>query len=148
MFRLTPYNRNQMTNRGNNFNDFYSLIDDVFNDSLFQTRSLSVGSFKIDIKDNDHTYVLEAELPGVKKENITVDYKDDQLTINVVSKDEVNEEEPQYIHRERRQSSMQRVFRLKDVKADEISAKLDNGILTITAPKLDVMDNTIKIDIQ
>jgi HSP20 family molecular chaperone IbpA len=43
---------------------------------------------------------------------------------------------------------MQRVFRLRNIKADEISAKLDNGILVISAPKLDVMDNTIKIDIQ
>ncbi|MCF8019255.1 MAG: Hsp20/alpha crystallin family protein [Vallitaleaceae bacterium] len=148
MFRLTPYARGQVSRRSNDFSDIFSMFDDVFNDSLFQSRALNNGSFKIDIKDNDQEYILEADLPGVKKEDLRIDYKDDQLLIQVECKDEMDEEKSNYIHRERRVCSMQRMFGLKDIQGDQISAKLENGVLTIVAPKREEVDNSIRIEVK
>ena len=154
MFRLTPYNRNQMIRGNDNVPEFYNLFDDFLNDSMFTSRSLGTGSFKIDIKDNEDNFVIEAELPGVKRENISIDFKDEQLIIKVeaLEQEEVKEEgqeaAPRYVHKERRQSSMQRVFRMKGIKRDELSAKLEDGILTVIAPKLDEVANTYKVEIK
>lgn len=110
---------------------FSEIIDDFFNDSYFPIYD----SFKIDIKENDNAYLIEAEMPGIKKDEIRIEYKDDQLIISVHKENKIDEEKENYIHKERRMSSMRRSFYLKGVKEEEISAKLEDGILTITAPK-------------
>jgi HSP20 family protein len=150
MFRLVPYGRNQGAKNNDNFfnlmDDFFS--DDFFNNGLIPASVNKYESFKIDVKDNDTEYLIEADLPGVKKEDLTVDYKDNRLVIRVNSNQEVNEEKDHYIHRERRQSQMERSFYMKDVKADEITAKLEEGVLAIHAPKLNEIENMHKIEVQ
>ena len=79
------------------------------------------------------------ELPGVKKENVTVELKDGALEIKVVS--EVNNDEKdskgKYLRRERFYGSCSRSFYVgEDVKQEDIKAKFDNGVLTITVPKI------------
>jgi HSP20 family protein len=150
MFRLVPYGRNQVAK---NNDSFFNLMDDFFSDDFFSNGLIPASvskyeSFKIDVKDNDTEYLIEADLPGVKKEDLTVDYKDNRLVIRVNSNQEVNEEKDNYIHRERRQSQMERSFYMKDVKADEITAKLEEGVLAIHAPKLDEIENMHKIEVQ
>ena len=150
MFRLVPYGRNQVTKNNDNF---LSLMDDFFNDDFFNRGFVPAefskyDSFKIDVKDNDTEYLIEADLPGIKREDLTVDYKDNKLVIQVKSKDEVNEEKNNYIHRERKQMQMERSFYMKDVKAEDITAKLEDGVLAIHAPKLNEVENTHKIEVQ
>ncbi len=150
MFRLVPYGRNQAAKNSDNF---FNLMDDFFSDDFFGngfvlTKFGKFDSFKIDVKDLETEYLIEADLPGVKKEDVTVDYRDNKLVIRVSSNEEVNEEKEHYIHRERRQSQMERSFYMKDVKADEITAKLEEGVLAIHAPKLAEVDDTHKIEIQ
>lgn len=135
MFGLTPFNRNRaLTNTG--ANDFYNAIDDFFNDSFMPLRSfLSNDTFKIDIKETEGAYLVEAEMPGIKKEEIQLDYHNDSLIISVQRQEEINEDKDNYIHRERRMSAMQRSIYLKDINEESIEAKLEDGILKIIASK-------------
>ena len=122
------------------------LFDDIFDDfmrpskavrSNFMTQSTVM---KTDIKELDNAYQLDVELPGVKKENVTVELKDGALEIKVVS--EVNNDEKdnngKYLRRERFYGSCSRSFYVgEDVKQEDIKAKFDNGVLIIDIPKVE-----------
>ncbi|MDF2613871.1 MAG: Hsp20/alpha crystallin family protein [Clostridia bacterium] len=148
MFGLTPFNRNVVQKTNNEFVDFYNIIDDFFNDSFLPMRSLRNDTFKMDVKENEKEFLIEAEMPGVKKEEIKLDYNDGRLVISVQKDEQINEEKNNYIHRERRVSSMQRGVYLKNIKIDGIDAKLENGILKIVAPKLEIAENKCQIEIK
>lgn len=148
MFRVVPTRRSNLVTRNNNISEFYNLFDDVFNDTFLTTSSIANGSFNVDIKDAEDSFIIEAELPGIPKEDISVDYRNNQLTIQV-NKDEVEEDnQDKYIYKERRSQSLQRVFKMKDVDKDAMKAKLENGILTIVIPKKDEAINTYKVEIE
>lgn len=116
------------------------MVNDFFNDSVF---SYSYKPFRIDIKENDGEYQIEAELPGVRKDEIKVEYRKDQLLISVERVNKIDEEQDNYIHKERRYASMRRGIYLKNIDENAISAKLEDGILTIIAPKLEKAVNRL-----
>lgn len=147
MASLVPFNRNRNNLRTTGFDDFYSMLDNFFEDSYSPLRSLSRDTFKVDVQENDKEYTIEAELPGVQKDEVTIEMSDERLSIAIEHNEEVKEEKKNYIHRERRYASMQRCIYLKDAKADEITAKLDNGILRVTVPKETSKQASRKIDI-
>ncbi len=107
------------------FNNFF---EDVF-------RRFDRGS--TDVLDKGDHYLLQAELPGFQKEDISVNLENDTLIIKANHQEEVNEEEGNYIRRERNTSSFQRVFSVAGVDKDNISAMYNNGILEVTLPKTD-----------
>jgi len=150
MAGLIPFNRknNSIARTNTGFEDFYNMLDDFFNDSWMPGRSLMRDTFKIDIEETDSEYRLEAELPGVKKEEIDLGIEDDNLCISVNRSEEINEDGKNYIHRERRSSSMSRRVRLANAKLNETKAKLEEGILTVTVPKDEKAVNSRKIDIE
>lgn len=135
MASLVPFNRNRGSLMTTGFDDFYNMLDNFFEDSYSPLRSLSRDTFKLDVQDNETEYLIEAELPGVNKDEINIEINENRLTIGLERKEEVNEEKKNYIHRERRCTSMQRCVFLKDAKADDVEAKLDNGILSLKIPK-------------
>jgi len=135
MFRLTPYTGRQVVRSNRDGNDFYKMMDSFFEDPFF-TRRIDQDTFKIDIKDLEDHYLIEADLPGIKKEDVKLGFDKGILTISVESSEEKEEEEDQYIHRERRFSSMKRQIRLKHVDDGSFEAKLDQGVLTVKALKL------------
>jgi len=147
MFNLTPYNKRNLQNRRSE-DDFYSIIDNFFNQDFSPMRDLEKDTFKVDIKDEGDKYIVEAELPGIKKEEVEVDYDDGKLTIGVERKEEVNEENDNYIHRERRMASMRRCAYLNDVDIEKVDAKLENGLLSVTAPKIEGKENKKRIDVK
>lgn len=116
------------------------MVSDLFNDSIF---SITNKPFRIDVKENDSEYQIEAELPGVRKEEIKIEYLNDQLSISVERENKVDVEKENYIHKERSFASMKRRFYLKDVDEEGISAKLEDGILTIILPKSEKAINRI-----
>ena len=149
MAGLVPFNRrNNNLTRSSGFENFYNMLDDFFGDGLMPNRNLLRDSFKIDIEEKEKEYLIEAELPGIKKEEIDLGIEDDNLCITVNRSDEVNNEGKNYIHRERRASSMSRRIRLADASLSEIKAKLEEGVLTITIPKEDKTSTSRKIDIE
>ncbi|MGI6678708.1 MAG: Hsp20/alpha crystallin family protein [Dehalobacterium sp.] len=150
MAGLVPFNRRNkgLTRVGAGFEDFYNMLDDFFSDNWMTGRNLLKDTFKIDIEETDQEYRVEAELPGVKKEEIELTIEDDNLCISVNRDEEVKEEGKNYIHRERRSSSMSRRVRLANAKLDETKAKLEEGVLTLAIPKEEKGSSTLKIDIE
>ena len=155
MTRLIPFNRKNtnLTNASANsagFNDFYNMLDDFFNDSFMSSpgRNLLRDTFKLDIEEKENEYLIEAELPGITKEEIDLNIDDDNLCISVNRVEEANDDGKNYIHRERRWTSMSRRVRLANAKLDDITAKLDNGVLSVSIPKDVKASSTRKIDIE
>jgi len=149
MFGLTPYNRknNEISDR-NDIWDFRSVFENFFNDSFFSAFSSS-HSIKADIRENEKEYIVDAEIPGAKKEDIKLDLRDDTLIISVEQSEQVNEERENYIRRERRYGSVSRSFCVENVKNEAVTAKYDNGILSIVLPKDEKgRNNRHRIEIQ
>jgi HSP20 family protein len=136
MAALTPFGRNEIQKREDrDLVDFYTMMDDFFSGNLMRNKGLKADTFKLDVKDQGTSFLVEAEMPGVKKDEIQIEYQDDHLIISVSQIEEVNEEKPNYIHRERRSSAMQRSIFLKDINAEKVDAQLVDGVLKIILPK-------------
>lgn len=146
MANMVPYGRGRgLSTTG--FEDFYNMLDDFFTDPWFSGRRVREG-FKLDVQKNDKEFLIEAELPGVKKEDISLDVRDGTLLISVNREENKNEESKNYIHRERRVTSMSRSVYLGDADAEKIRAKLDNGVLKVEVPIKAPDDNTRRIEIE
>jgi HSP20 family protein len=91
--------------------------------------------FRTDVKEKDDKYIIDAELPGMNKDDITVEMDDNYLTISANNEEYNESEEEGYIRRERRRGSYCRSFYIENVKQDEIEAEYNNGILEISLPK-------------
>ncbi len=125
MYGITTYKKNGY----DPFKELRAWQKNFFNDE-------NAVTIKTDIKDTGDSYVIDAELPGYKKEEINVDVNDDILTISAEKHNEVNEEEKNgYIRRERYYGSVSRSFNISEVEASQITAKHENGVLTLTLPK-------------
>lgn len=134
MLSLTPYRKNRVAAPDDVVN-FYDMVDHFFNDVQSPFKGFEEKSFKIDVKENDNEYLVDAELAGYDKDEVRIRFDDGRLMISAEKKDEINEEKEHYIHRERSFESMQRVIRLADVIEEDIKASFDNGVLKIIAPK-------------
>jgi HSP20 family protein len=124
------------------------MLDDFFAEGWPFRRSLAADTFKIDVQDNGSAYVVEAELPGVAKNEVSVSLQDGRLNISVSKDESLEETNKNYIHKERRYSSMSRNILLADADEKGVKAKMDNGVLTITVPKKSKPQNGVIIDIE
>ena len=148
MAGLIPFNRKQNDLMNIGFDDFSNMLDDFFTGSWPIQRSLAGDTFKIDIQDNDTEYTIEAELPGVKKEDVEITLNDGRLNISV-KKEEVSENKSKkYIHLERKYAQMSRSILLADADDEGIKAKLEEGVLTIQVPKKQHEDTSKPIMIE
>ena len=124
----------------NLFDDFFS--DDFMNFPAWSVRSPLYGKhaknlMKTDVRETDSSYELDVDLPGFKKDEISVDLKDGYLTISAakgLDKDE-QDKKGKYIRQERYAGAMSRGFYVGDVEPDQVSAKYEDGILKISLPK-------------
>lgn len=132
MFGLVPFKKNGVRTTGDSFDDF---ITGFFNDDFFAPIA-SINNFNTDIKETDTEYIVVADLPGVKKEDITLDYKDNNLIISAKRENEINEEKDNYIRRERSYGSFSRSFYIDNVDKNSIEASFNDGQLRITLPKV------------
>jgi HSP20 family protein len=98
--------------------------------SFFNSRQI-----KVDIKETENEYIIEAELPGVKKEEISLEINDDLLTISVERNEETTTEKENYIRKERSFGSMSRSFAISNIINEKVSANFSDGILTVILPK-------------
>ncbi|MDD3023025.1 MAG: Hsp20/alpha crystallin family protein, partial [Syntrophomonadaceae bacterium] len=101
-----------------------------------------------DVRENENDYCIDAELPGVKKEEIKIELNDGKFSIAVQREENIDEKKDNYLHRERRFGSMRRSVYLADVKSEGIVAKFDNGLLEVTVPKKSLPEKTQQIQIQ
>jgi len=104
----------------------------------------------VDISEKEEAYYLEAEIPGMKKEDILIDVKDGILTISGERKYEREEEKENYTRVERCYGTFHRSFTLPDhIEEDKIDAEYKDGVLTVTLPKGEkAKPKTIDVKIQ
>lgn len=97
----------------------------------------------VDVKETDNEFIVSADIPGVKREDIKVSVDNDVLNLKVDSKsekEEDREEQGTKWHRTERHSVfMQRSLRMpENANMDEIKAKYENGVLSLTVPKREI----------
>ena len=95
----------------------------------------------------DH-YLLEADLPGMKKEDIAIDIDGDNLTIKAERRNEHEEKDKSYVRCERSYGSYQRAFDISGVEVADISAQYNDGVLKLNMPKKSAVVNAKQIEIQ
>ena len=123
------------------------LFDDFFNDpfgmmNVSEGRSPLYGKhaknlMKTDVRETENAYEVDIDLPGFKKDEISVDLKDGYLSIRAakgLDKDE-KDKKGRYIRQERYAGACSRSFYVGDVKPEDVSAKYEDGILKISVPK-------------
>lgn len=104
--------------------------------------------FRIDVREDDGSYYLDAELPGLGRENVDVTVKDGVLTVEAGNETDTDRSAEGYHVRERRVGKFARSLSLPDnVDVDKITADIKNGVLTVTLPKTAAAQPK-KIDIQ
>ncbi len=128
MFELMPFGYRRVS-AYNPFRDFEEMSRSFWDNN-------NVSAFRTDITEKDGKYILEADLPGFKKEDISVDIDKDCLTITAEHKSEEKEENADsYIRRERYYGSYTRSFNVKGIDTEVITAAYNDGVLTLTMPK-------------
>ncbi len=119
-------------------NDWFpTMFDDFFNNG-FMPRANSTAP-AVNVKETDKEYTMELAAPGIKKEYCRVGINDEgYLTVAIENKQEHKHEDKNhhYLRREFSYSNYEQNYTLPDdVQKDNISAKVEDGILTITMPK-------------
>ena len=115
----------------------FDLFRDFFEGDDFFPIKRESSIMKTDIKEKKDKYIIEMDLPGYEKENINLSLKDGYLEVTAkVKKEEKNDENEKFVHKERYYVHCSRSFYVGDkIKEDEISAEFKNGILKICVPK-------------
>ena len=122
------------------------FFDDDFDD--FFKPVMRRNDVKCDIYEENDEYHIEMDIPGYDKKDINIEVKAGYLTVKASKETEDKEESKNYIRRERVVGSFTKSFALGDVDTDKIDAKFENGILNVTIPKQEVVDNTKTIEIK
>lgn len=128
---------------------------DVFMDDFFsfpfdnRTRDVqkrlygqqSANMMKTDVQEHETSYEVDIDLPGFKKEDLSLELKDGYLVIGAsreVDENETDESTGRFVRRERYAGSMSRSFYIgEEVRQEDIHAKYENGILKLSIPKVD-----------
>ena len=129
MFEMMPFARTH-ADPYRPFRDLEDLERAFFSGS-------SANAFRTDIRDTGDAYVLEADLPGMKKEDIHIDVDGDCLSITA-QRSASHEEKGQdgsYIRCERSYGAYSRSFDISGIRSEDLSAAYADGVLTVTMPK-------------
>ena len=126
-FDLIPFNNNS-----NNVN------------SITMSNMANMSNMQVDLIEHDDGYQVKADLPGMKKEDITVNLNDktNVLTISAEKKDEINQDTDTYKRRERYFGSVSRSIKLpKTSNLQAIQCGYEDGVLSLQVPKLPLVEN-------
>ena len=117
---------------------FPTMFDEFFNNDWMPKMQATAPA--INVKENSNEYTMEFAVPGIKKEFCRVNLNNDgNLEVTIENKLEHKEDNKKehYLRREFSYSNYQQVYVLPDdVKKENIAAKVDNGVLTITMPRV------------
>lgn len=126
---------------------FKHQMDRFFDDlSPFALRSNNDGFMGLDLikpdtdmMETEKEFVVAVDLPGFQKKDININYEDNRLIIKGTRKEETKDEQKDYLHRERYFGEFVRSLTLPTkIKEDKIKASFKDGVLTVTAPKVEV----------
>ena len=131
----------------NLFDDFF---DDFFGFPVIDNRAMQKAQKKLyghhaadimktDVQEHDDHYEVDIDLPGFKKDELSLELKDGYMIISAtkgLDKDEKDEKTGKYVRRERYAGSMTRSFYVgEDIKQEDIHAKYESGVLKLSIPK-------------
>lgn len=117
-------------------NDFENLFNGFLNLNLSHRDSFNNKTPLVDIEETDNDYRIVVDLPGMKKEEINLTVKDNELTISGEKKEEKEKKDRNYHRLERRHGKFSRSFSFEnDVLHDKIDANFKHGVLSIVLPK-------------
>lgn len=124
-------------------NDFFTdFLSDPFDMGFFggrpQGQKAVPATMKTDIKETDKAFEIDVDLPGFKKEDVHAELQDGYLTVSATTSQESEDKDKKgtYLRKERFTGSCSRSFYVgDDISEDDISAKFENGILSVTVPK-------------
>jgi len=116
-------------------NNFFDLSPSRFFENF--TRPIFPNFPNTDIKETSSEYILDIDLPGIEKENISLDYQGETLYIEAKQSDENNEtdQEGNIIRQERNTAYINRTYTLPNVDENNINAKYTNGVLHLNLKK-------------
>lgn len=144
MSNLIKRNRKKISHshRDDLYDEFMTPFDKVFDEIMrqafpsFDKAFFEKGSYpKVDILDTEKSVVVEAAVPGMSKEDISVDVHNDILTISGEKRSE-SEKGENYVYRELKRSSFRRSWTLPDnLNQEEIYARFENGMLYLEIMK-------------
>ena len=140
--------RKNFAPRGITRDEFLTPFDRVFDDmfsNMFPTFSRDFGEDffvkgsypKVNVVNREGSIDIEAAIPGMNKDDVTVEITEGTLTIQGHSNQHEDIDDAQYVRREIKRSAFQRSFKLgENLNHNSITAKYDNGILTLNIPKI------------
>ena len=117
-----------------------SWLPEVFNDFFYNNNMPKANATApaINVLENENEYTVELATPGLRKEDFDISINNDgDLVIKMEKKNEVKDEKAHYLRREFAYSKYEQTLILPDdVNKDEVGAKMNDGVLNITLPKL------------
>ena len=128
----------------------FDLFDEFFDDDIFPKHEVfkkERNLMRTDIKEKKDKYILDIDLPGFEKENISLSLNNGYLNIQAkVDKENKNNEEEKYVRQERFHGECSRSFYVgDDIKENEIRADFKNGILKVEIPKKEIENKSNEV---
>ena len=119
--------------------DFEDLLwpsERVFRRAFSMLPGTEIGALHVDLEDRGKDFLLKAEMPDFKKEDVEIEVQDDSVEIRAETGWKQEDEKKNYVVKERGSNSFYRIMRLpEEVKADSVEANLKDGMLEIVLPK-------------
>lgn len=120
-----------------------SPIEELFNDlgkgfwvRPFASTGEQAVSIKVDVEEKPESYVVKADVPGVKREDLAVEVHEDRVSVRAESKREEERKEGNFVYQERSYGAASRTIALPgNVDAQQAKAEYRDGVLTLTLPK-------------
>lgn len=123
-------------------------MDGLFPDYAFPDEEKL--AMPVELKEKNNEYIVKAELPGVKKENLDIDLENNYITINAKKEEEKEDSHDGYRKTEFSYGEFSRtIYFPQEIDVNKTKAKLEHGVLKIDAPKLEIrQDNKKKLTVE
>ena len=135
--------KNYLITNSNNKDFLNDLFNDFFVPSFGDVKTAYMAT---DIKRNENGITLFIEIPGFSKEDLNISYDKGYLTVS--AEREISEEERKEFLRRERANSLKRSYYVGEIDENAISAKYENGILTVNLPKKQRVETIRKITVE
>ena len=127
----------------NGYNSANDLLDSFF---ATQVKGLGFGAMATNVKKDENGYTLEVEVPGFKKEEISVSYEKEILTVSATK--EVSEEQAKNYLSYESVNSQSRKYSFANIDENAITAKYENGVLTVNLPVKKELESVKRVVIE
>ncbi len=126
-----------MSQQNFNITPFVNFLDQVLSSGkLPQQNFTKIKDIKFEVKEKDNQYLVHFDLPGVKKEEVSIEVEDNVLKVSVERKQDFDEQNEKIIHSERYYGKMERLLRFNEfLDSENISASYKDGVLNLILPK-------------